>query len=99
MAFYHKDKDVSQSASYDPEKDLIKITPELVVSKATIVKKLRSFVEDYSFDDQYKLKKASKKNKAPPIKQSYQQEFINLKMKENVCDKRQLNFVASLYES
>jgi hypothetical protein len=34
IAFYHKDKDVPQNATYDPEKDMIKISNDINVSRA-----------------------------------------------------------------
>ena len=44
LALYHKDKDVSQSKDYDIEKDLLKVSPEQTVSKATILKRMINFV-------------------------------------------------------
>ena len=57
MALYHKDTDVPQFGSkgegsqYDPDKDLIKLGNEVVVSKLQVLKRMRGFVEDYNFDE------------------------------------------------
>lgn len=48
IAFYHKDKEVQ---SLDPEKDYIKIKGDQYVSRSTLIKRLKGFVEDYSFDE------------------------------------------------
>ena len=71
---------------------------DMTVSKQAITRKMRAFIDDYNFDDCYKARKPGKTNdNVQMLKSSVQQELIHLKLKENVCNKRHLNFVAALF--
>ncbi|CDW73838.1 wd repeat-containing protein 20 [Stylonychia lemnae] len=104
IAFYHKDKDFQQY--YDPDKDFIKSKNDQKISKGQIMKRMKTFVSGYSFDDQYKSGKKSsghvKKDnldQAQSIVHGFRIEFDLLKMKENICYKKFLNYIAVLYDS
>lgn len=67
IGFYHKDRDVPaqtqttdkhgnvQATPYDADKDMLRLG-EQNVSKLTIMKKMRGFVEEYNFDEFYHKK-------------------------------------------
>jgi hypothetical protein len=63
VALYHKDTDVPQTGAkgegsvYDPDKDMVKLDKDQMVSKLQVMKKMRTFVEDYSFDEALANKK------------------------------------------
>jgi hypothetical protein len=41
------------------EKEILKIKPDITISKAQLIKKMQIFVDQYSFDSFYKTKKPS----------------------------------------
>jgi hypothetical protein len=64
MAHYHMDRDVPENAPttpdqkekpYDPDKDMIRVG-DSTVSKLQVLKKMRAFIEEYSFEDAISVK-------------------------------------------
>ena len=43
-----------EGSAYDPEKDMVRVSQSDTHSKHTILKKMRSFVEEYNFEEAYK---------------------------------------------
>lgn len=91
-----------ESAPYDAEKDLIKIGSETPLSRAQYLRRMRGFVEDYNFDEYYSLKSLQiiRKQLGNPsdsityaFKQTTQSELSYIKLKEQIYNRRHLNFV------
>ena len=120
IGFYHKDREVpstletkdkqgnTSTAPYDPEKDICRLGEEKV-SKQQIMKRMRGFVEDYSFDEYFMLdlggtisRKKGESNipdASGMIRNKVQTELSAIKLRENIHVRRQLNFIAALFES
>jgi hypothetical protein len=66
MAIYHQDRDVPQTSPivtpdqkepkpYDADKDMLRLG-DTTVSKMQVLKKMRGFIEEYSFEEQSYVK-------------------------------------------
>jgi hypothetical protein len=105
-----KDKQGNTStAPYDPDKDILRLGEEKV-SKLQIMKRMRGFVEDYSFDDYFMLdlggtipRKKGDQSNIPDASGMFinkvHTELSAIKLRQNIHVRRQLNFVGALFES
>ena len=70
MAIYHQDRDVPQTSAsvtpdqkdqkpYDADKDMLRLG-DATVSKLQVMKKMRGFIEEYSFEEQSYTKQGKK---------------------------------------
>lgn len=111
IAFYHKDKEVPQTMQvsdkqgnsstvpYDVEKDILRLGDEKV-SRLQVMKRMRAFVEEYSFDDYFMIDPSmtmtKKKGELSPllpnaqgiIKANLSTEWSTVKLRENIHSRR-----------
>lgn len=113
IAIYHQDRDVPQNSAnvtpdqkepkaYDADKDMLRLGDQ-TVSKLQVLKKMRGFIEEYSFEEQSYTKQSKKgsnngsnQNQSAVmqvIKQATYNEWLQIKFKENITNRKHLNYV------